>query len=96
MSLRELKALAIPDSQEIVAGSLRSGLVRGTSMETADADQLGLEERLVQLEAELVGANCAIMEKGRDLENYRQELEEAKALATEAQHLAEQHPHVLE
>ena len=96
MSLRELKALAIPDSQEVAAGSSRSGLVRGTSMETADAEQLGLEERLVQLEAELAGANSAIMKKDQDLENYRQELEEAKALATEAHHRAEQHSHALE
>ena len=76
MSQRELRSLATTDTP-LVKSRLRSG--KSDPM----ADQL--KERLLQLEAELAGAKTALQAKDNELEQLREQAEEATSNAWDHQ-----------
>ena len=94
MSNRELKSLQeLSGTRDVVARkSLRSGLVRGATM---DADPQ-LEERLAQLEAELSQARHSLAQKDFELDRLRGQVEEATLAADGAQRETERRTQALE
>ena len=94
MSHRELRSLQeLSGTRNVVANkSLRSGLVRGSTM---DANQ-HLEDRLAELEAELSQARHSLVQKDAELDRLRGQVEEATLAANEVQCEAEQRSQALE